>query len=106
MRREESFYISDVPFAKEVVEAARRFETNAFPSLAEMVALGRRLSAIELTVAAQAVDLRGLRPLGAGTARTLVGVRTVVPYLHPGDAVPDVEPLAEAIERGAFNPNR
>src|SRR5207302_8165660 len=33
--------------------------------LAEMVALGRRLSAIELTVAAQAVDLRGLRPLGA-----------------------------------------
>ena len=53
--------------------------------LAEMVSLGERLLAIELVIAAQAVDLRGKRPLGAGTAPAHERVRRVVlPGALPG----------------------
>jgi histidine ammonia-lyase len=68
--------------------------------LAEMVSLGRRLAAIELTVGAQATELRGLAPLGAGTGRAVEAVRSVVPYLAPGDTVPDLEPLVELLRDG------
>ena len=73
---------------------------------AEMAGLGRRVAAIELTVAAQAAELRGSGQLtlGAGTARAHRVVREVVPYLGPGDAVPDVEPLVARIAGGAFDP--
>jgi histidine ammonia-lyase len=69
--------------------------------LAEQVALGRRIVAIELVVAAQAVDLRGSRPLGRGTAEVRAFVRGFVPGLMPGDVVPDVEPLVVALVHGA-----
>ena len=48
--------------------------------VAEMAALGGTVTAIELAVAAQAVQLRGLRQ-GRGTARALAAVRRDVPYL-------------------------
>ena len=46
--------------------------------VAEMVALGDRIVALELAVAAQATELRGIR-LGRGTAQAVTAVRTAVP---------------------------
>ena len=71
---------------------------------AEMVALGRRIAAIELTVAAQAAELRGLDRLGTGTVAAHRAVRRVIPFVGPGDVVPDVEALVEAIARAEFGP--
>ncbi len=73
---------------------------------AEMVGLGRRVAAIELTVAAQAVELRGSGRvmLGVGTGAALRKIREVVPFLGPGDTVPDVEPLVVSIATGALDP--
>ena len=70
----------------------------------EMVALGRRIAAVELAVAAQAVELRGTARLGTGTAAALRAVRRTAPYTGPSDAVPDIEPLVEAVARGEFHP--
>ena len=71
--------------------------------LEEMVELGARVVAIGLAVAAQAVDLRGFRPLGRGTAGAYAAVRGVIPEAREGDAVPqDLEPLVELVRRGAF----
>jgi histidine ammonia-lyase len=69
--------------------------------VAEMVELGERVVAIELTVAAQATDLRGLRR-GRGTEAAVAVVRRAVPFLDAGDAVPDVEPLVALVRHGAF----
>ena len=69
--------------------------------LAEMLELGARVVAIELAVAAQAVDLRGLPTLGAGTAHAYQLVRGVIPASSEGDAVPqDLEPLVELVRGG------
>jgi histidine ammonia-lyase len=71
--------------------------------LAEMVDLGRRLAAIELVVAAQAVDLRERWPLGRATADARALVRSEVPFTGPGDTiVPDLEPLVALVAAGAF----
>lgn len=70
--------------------------------LAEMVELGRRIAAVELVVAAQAVELRGLTPRGRGTGRAAATVRRVVPFLGEGDVVSDVEPVVELVRAGAF----
>jgi histidine ammonia-lyase len=69
--------------------------------VAEMVALGDRIVALELAVAAQAAELRGLR-LGRGTAAAVSAVRTVVPFLDDGDTVPDIEPLVALVRRGVL----
>jgi histidine ammonia-lyase len=74
--------------------------------LAEQIALGVRVAAIELTVAAQAADLRRVDPRGAGTGRIAAIVREIVPFLAAGDLVPDVELLARAVAAGAFAPER
>ena len=71
---------------------------------AEMVALGQRIAAVELTVAAQAAELRGVDRLGAGTAAAHRAVRRVIPFVGPGDVVPDVEPLVDAVAAGGFEP--
>jgi histidine ammonia-lyase len=71
--------------------------------LGELVDRGRRLVAIELTVAGQAAQLRGHR-LGRGAAGGLKTVRGRVPYVEPGGNVPDVEPLLELIAGGAIRP--
>jgi histidine ammonia-lyase len=70
--------------------------------LAEMVALGERIVAIELAVGAQATELRGLRR-GRGTEAAVRLVRTVVPFLDVGETVPDIEPLVELLTSGAFS---
>ena len=69
--------------------------------VAEMVALGERIVAIELTVGAQATDLRGLRR-GQGTDAAVTVIRRVVPYLDVGGSVPDVEPLVRLVRDGSF----
>jgi histidine ammonia-lyase len=71
--------------------------------LAEMVALGNRLLAIELLVAAQAIELRGCAPLGAGTSRALALVRERAPFTGEGEPLPqDLEPLVELARSGAL----
>ena len=65
--------------------------------LAEMVALGERVAAIELVVGAQAADLRGAK-LGAGTSAARVLVRRAVPFLAAGDLVaPDLDPVVDVV---------
>jgi histidine ammonia-lyase len=69
--------------------------------LAEMVELGARVMAIELTIAAQAVDLRGRPALGAGTRRAYELVRERVAFTDAGEALPaDLEPLVELVQSG------
>jgi histidine ammonia-lyase len=71
--------------------------------LAEMVELGARVTAIELTVAAQAVDLRGRPALGAGTGRAYDLVRERVSFTDAGETLPrDLEPLVELVRSGAL----
>ncbi|MEP6892747.1 MAG: aromatic amino acid lyase [Gaiellaceae bacterium] len=71
--------------------------------LAEMIELAARIVAIEVAVAAQAIDLRGLRPLGTRTARVYALVRTVIPETSEGNAVPqELEPLVDLVRSGAF----
>jgi histidine ammonia-lyase len=70
--------------------------------LAEMVALGARVVAIELVVAAQAAELRGAA-LGAGTAVAKDALRATVPFARAGDLVhQDLGPVVEAVVAGVF----
>jgi histidine ammonia-lyase len=69
--------------------------------LAGQVELGTRSVAIELVLAAQAVDLRGAEGLGAGTALLHRRVRAVVPFVGEEDAIPaDIEPLVALVAAG------
>jgi histidine ammonia-lyase len=69
--------------------------------LADVVALGERALAIELLVAAQAVELRGAAPLGNGTAAALRLVRECTPFMGADKPVPiDLEPLRELVASG------
>src|SRR5579859_4071939 len=83
--------------------------------LAEMLSLSARVVAIELVVAAQAIDLRGERgrsggtpspriapaDLGDGTARAYRLVRELVPFMPAGGTLPaDLEPVVELVQRG------
>jgi histidine ammonia-lyase len=71
--------------------------------LADMVALGESVVAIELVIAAQAVDLRRLARLGSGTAVAHARVREIVPFLAEGDVLlPDLEPVREQIRTRAL----
>jgi histidine ammonia-lyase len=71
--------------------------------LAEMVALGESVVAIELVIAAQAVDLRRPARLGTGSAAAHARVRELVPFLAEGDTVlPDLAPVRELIRTRAL----
>jgi histidine ammonia-lyase len=68
--------------------------------VAEMVELGERIVAIELVVAAQAVELRG-KQLGKGTDRLLGAVRECVPFTGEGETVPpNLEPVRALLRSG------
>ena len=63
--------------------------------LADMVQLCARVAAIELVVAAQAIDLRapGALGLGRGTGRAYQMVRELVPFTQADGTLPaDLEP--------------
>ena len=73
--------------------------------LAEMVSLGTRLAAVELVVAAQAVDLRGVGPLGRGTFTAHAHTRELIPFVGPGQAPShDLAALAEWVGEGMPHP--
>jgi histidine ammonia-lyase len=64
----------------------------------EMAELGERIVAIELVVAAQAVELRGSPSLGVGTRRAFALVREHIAFSGEGDPLPpDLEPLRQAL---------
>src|SRR5580658_2675448 len=75
--------------------------------LADMVALCTRVAAIELVVAAQAIDLRALNSeLGLGTGRAYQMVRELVPFTQADGTLPaDLEPLVELVTRGDLRPD-
>lgn len=69
--------------------------------LAEMVSFGERIVAIELVLAAQAVDLRPAFPLGAGTGAAYAAVRELVPFTTEDAVIPqDLEPVVELVRAG------
>jgi histidine ammonia-lyase len=69
--------------------------------LAEMVELGEGIVAIELVVAAQAVELRDPSGLGSGTRRAYELVRERVPFTAAGTALPpDLEPVVALVRSG------
>jgi histidine ammonia-lyase len=71
--------------------------------LAEQVELGERIVAVELVVAAQAVELRQPARLGRGTRRALELVRERVPFTGEGTTVPsDLEPVVDLVRSGAL----
>ena len=66
--------------------------------LAEMVELGERVAAIELVVAAQAVDLRGQPQLGRATGAAYIAVRKLIAFSARGEPPPqDLEPVCELV---------
>ena len=71
--------------------------------LAEMVSLGNRAAAIELVVAAQAVEQRGVKPLGRGTAEAFAAIRGRVPFLREPRQFPsDLEGVVELLRSGTL----
>jgi histidine ammonia-lyase len=69
--------------------------------LAEQVSLGARLAAVELVVAAQAIDLRGRPQLGAGSGTAYQRVRELVPRTGQGEPPPqDLEPVVALVRSG------
>jgi histidine ammonia-lyase len=68
--------------------------------LAEMVELGERVVAIELVVAAQAIDLRGRPSLGRATGDLYRSVRELIPFTARGEPPPqDLEPVRLLVKR-------
>ena len=59
----------------------------------EVASLCRSIAAVELMVAAQAVDIRRATPLGTVTGRLHALVREVTPFAAAGDRVPHLDPL-------------
>lgn len=71
--------------------------------LGQMVELGERLAAVELVVAAQAIDLRGRPQLGAATSRAYEAVRAAIPATGKGEPPPqELEPVRLLIREGAI----
>jgi histidine ammonia-lyase len=70
--------------------------------LAQMVELGERLAAIELVVAAQAIDLRGPPKLGRATGALYAQVRALVPATARGEPPPqDLEPVRQLVREAS-----
>src|SRR5207248_1693453 len=71
--------------------------------LGQMVELGERLAAVELVVAAQALDLRNRPQLGAVTGAAYERVRQLVPATARGEAPPqDLEPVRQLVRSGGL----
>lgn len=92
-----------------VTEGAEDHACNALhcaEKLAEQIELARYVVAIELIVAAQAVDLRqtDARSMGAGARASYAAIRALVPMLDEDRALgPDIEAAAQAIATGGLD---
>jgi histidine ammonia-lyase len=86
------------------VEDAMTQSLQAGLNLAEVVEGLERLCAIELLVAAQAIDLRGTAAaLNPALATALARVRSISPALeHDRPLGPDLDAVAAAVRHGAF----
>ena len=83
------------------VEDRTSLASLAARRLDEMLAHGRRVLAIELVVAAQAIDLLGELRLGAGTAAAFELIRSKVPLVDSPSVLPlPLDELAEALRHG------
>ena len=86
------------------VEDYATMATAVVEKTADIVARLRLLIAVELMVAAQAVDLREGIALGRGTAGVQAAVRGAVAMLSEDrPATPDIEALDAMIAAGAFD---
>ena len=86
------------------VEDYATMATAVVEKTADIVARLRLLIAVELMVAAQAVDLRDGIALGRGTAGVRAAVRSAVAMLtEDRPATPDIETLDAMIAAGAFD---
>jgi histidine ammonia-lyase len=65
---------------------------------AELAVLCRSIFAMELLVAAQAVELRQVAPLGRTTRKLFDFVRRAVPFAGAGQRVPHVGPLLDQLD--------
>jgi histidine ammonia-lyase len=80
------------------VEDRATLSSLAARRTSEMLDLGARVVAVELTVAAQAIDLREPAVRGSGAQRVLALVREHVPFLDSPEQMPlPLEALASAI---------
>jgi histidine ammonia-lyase len=90
----------------EGVEDHATMALGAVERLADMLDRIRYVVAIELLVAAQAIDLRGLPPadLGVGTRAAYASVREISPMLDDDRPLgPDVDAIAARIPTGTFS---
>ena len=67
----------------------------------EMATLCKSIFAIELIVAAQAVELRGTHPLGQGTKQRFDFVRQVIPFTSAGIAPPNAKELLRHMDENS-----
>jgi histidine ammonia-lyase len=86
------------------IEDRRTMAPLAARRTTELVALAARVTAIELVVAAQAVELREGAPSGRGTSRTHGAIRRVIPFVGRGDRLPeDLEPVVALVRSGRLS---
>jgi histidine ammonia-lyase len=64
----------------------------------EMAKLCESIFAMELLVAAQAVELRGSHPIGQGSKKLFDFAREAVPFTSVGNCPPNVQPLLKHIK--------
>jgi histidine ammonia-lyase len=92
-----SFEVSTTSIA-DGIEDRMTMAPLAARRLREMVGLGERVVAIELLVAAQAVELRGVTPLGEGTGPLVKRLRERVPLFRSAEDFPvDLEPVVDLV---------
>jgi histidine ammonia-lyase len=97
-----SFTVASSAGAEGIEDRASHLALSA-RRLAQAADLGEGIVAIELVVAAQAVDVRGCSPLGRGTAAVFERVRSAVPMMKPGAPPPvNVDPVRALIGAGAI----
>ena len=84
------------------VEDRMSLSSLAARRLTELLDLASRVVAIELTVAAQAIDVRGIERLGAGAETTHTLVRERIEFLDSPDQMPlPLEALATTVRTDA-----
>ena len=86
----------------EGIEDRMTFAPLGARRLAEMVALGERVVAVELIVGARAAELRTPERLGTGTAEVAALVRAQLSQGAAGDRI-DVEPVVDLVRSGSLS---
>jgi len=98
-----SFEVSTTSIAEGIEDRMTMFPL-ASRRLAEMVALGERIVAIEWLTAAQAAEIRGASPLGRGTGALVARVRQQVPTFRTAADFPvDLEPVVALVREGVLD---